>query len=231
MHRPPHSHQPSEAMFHMLSPVVVALALVIVGIELIFQLGDAGFGGIVGLRSGAVFRFGVHPELFRLMFDQGIWDIGIFLRLLSHLFIQHSLIDAIFNAVLLLSLGKFVGDILAPVRVLVLFLLSGAVAALAYVFIVGQNVWLISAHTGVYGLLGAYTFFLKILLEASGQQSRQAFTLIMALLGIQLFFQVFFGGAHMWVAMLAGFGAGFVMAPLVLPGGLGKLLLRMRRDD
>jgi membrane associated rhomboid family serine protease len=64
-------------------------------------------------------------------------------------------------------------------------------------------------------------------LAGSGSEYR-AFTMIGFLLAAQLIFGLFFGGGQEWIADLAGFVAGFAVTILVVPGGIGRLMHRLR---
>jgi hypothetical protein len=49
------------------------------------------------------------------------------------------------------------------------------------------------------------------------------------LLAAQLLFGLLFGGGQEWIADLAGFAAGFAATILVVPGGIGRLMDRLRQ--
>jgi len=137
---------------------------------------------------------------------------------------------AIFAAVLLLAMGKFVAERFAATSVLLIFFLSSIVAALAYsVFFESQGV-LIGAYPAIYGLIGAYTWTLLTAYEQAGENRLKAFQLIGLLVGIQLLFNAIGGGGGLeWVADLFGFVTGFCLSVMLSPGRLSELLRRFRQ--
>jgi membrane associated rhomboid family serine protease len=66
-------------------------------------------------------------------------------------------------------------------------------------------------------------------LRVLGKSQRRAFSLIGALMGIQLLFGVLFGGSYDWLADAAGFAAGFCLSFFVGPGGWRKIQELLRR--
>jgi rhomboid protease GluP len=130
--------------------------------------------------------------------------------------------------VILLALGKFVGEILGSVAVLVIFLVSGILAAAVYGAVLSDNLALIGAYPGVYGLIGGFTYVLWVRLGRRGENQIRAFRLIGLMLAVQLLFSLAFGSQPGWIADVAGFMAGLLVAPLVAPGGPAALLARLR---
>ena len=63
---------------------------------------------------------------------------------------------------------------------------------------------------------------------AMGENQLNAFRLIGVLLAIQFLFGLIFGGNSVWIAELAGFAIGFVMAPVLVPGGFMAAVARLR---
>jgi membrane associated rhomboid family serine protease len=70
---------------------------------------------------------------------------------------------------------------------------------------------------------------LWVRLAGTGTNRYRAFSLIGALLLIQLLFGVLFGGTWDWVADLAGFATGFLLSFVVSPGGFGRVLAMIRQ--
>jgi membrane associated rhomboid family serine protease len=88
---------------------------------------------------------------------------------------------------------------------------------------------LFGGYPPVYGLIGAFTFLMWVRLAAAGANRLRAFTLIGVLLAIQFVFGVLFGGGSEWIADIAGFAAGFALSFVVVPGGLARVLARLRQ--
>jgi membrane associated rhomboid family serine protease len=227
------AHPHNEAPFNPLPPVVVALALLVVGIEAAFGLGARGLLGgpeAVGWRLESIQRYAFSGEILRWMLDTGRVPPEHLLRFVSYPFVHASFTHALFAAVMLLALGKIVAETIGGAATLAIFVVSGIGGALAYAAVPGADTPLFGAFPPVYGLIGAFTYMLWVRLGQLGAQQVRAFTLIGVLLGIQLLFGLLFGGGSDWVADVAGFVAGFVLSIVLVPGGFARLLARLRRD-
>ena len=64
-----------------------------------------------------------------------------------------------------------------------------------------------------------------------GENQIRAFSLIGFLLFVQLVFGLLFGSNAEWVADIAGFGIGFALSIILVPGGWAKLVNRLRQRD
>lgn len=226
------SSNPDVSPVNPLPPVVVALALAIFVIEAAFNLGTRGLIGgpeAIGWRTAAIGAYTPSGLLFDRMLETGRFPPEHLLRFVSYPFIHVSFTHMIFAAVLLLALGKFVGEIFAGWAVLLVFFLSSIVGAVVYGVFVDSRVALIGAYPAVYGLIGAFTFLLWVNLAAHGANQYRAFTLIGFLLFIQLVFGVFFGGGPDWIADVTGFVTGFLVSFVVSPGGWSRVLDKLRR--
>lgn len=215
-----------------LPPVVVALALAIFLIESAFNLGARGLIGgpeAIGWRTMAIGSYTPSGLLFDRMVETGRYPAEHLLRFVTYPFIHVSFTHMIFAAVLLLALGKFVGEIFRWWAVLLVFFASAIVGAVVYGVFVDSRIALIGAYPAVYGLIGAFTFLLWVDLAAHGANQYRAFTLIGFLLFIQLVFGVFFGGGPDWIADVAGFGTGFLVSFVVSPGGWSRVVRKLRR--
>lgn len=209
--------------------IVWALALPVIAIEAVVQLrGSALGGGALDVRMQAVQHFAFAPDWLRDDLATGRFLERAY-RMVSYAFVNGSVTQTIFAVVMLLALGKMVGEIFRWWAVALVFLASAAMGAGVYAFAVpGNQVPLIGTFPAVYGLIGAFTFLLWVRLAQTGGSQARAFTLIGLLLGIQLVFGVLFGGNWEWVADLAGFGAGFLLSFVVSPGGWRRVVARLR---
>lgn len=222
----------NESPFNALPPVVVALTLAILGVELALQLGERGLAGgpdAVGWRLALIQRLSVIDALFDQMAAQNTWPPQHLLRLVGYPFVHANFTHALFVVVFVLALGKMVGEIFAAWAVLVVFFGASAIAALVYVFALDPQLPLFGGFPGAYGLIGAFTFLLWTQLAATGGPQARAFYLIGFLMGIQLIFGLLFGGGLDWVADLTGFVAGFLLSFVVSPGGWARVMAKLRR--
>jgi len=213
--------------------IVWVLALPVIAMELVLSLAERGLvGGAqgIGWRLQAVERFGLFPELLKYQWETGGSPMEELHRLVSYALVHGSFTHALFAVVMLLALGKWVGEVFRWWGVLVVVLGSAAVGALAYGFLVPDlRAPLIGAYPAVYGLIGAFTFMLFTNLALVGANKFRAFSLIGALLFVQLLFGVLFGAGWDWVADVAGFAAGFLLSFVVSPGGFRRVMDQIRQ--
>lgn len=213
-----------------LPPVVWALTLPMIALEIVLALGEAGVVGgpaAVGWRLEAITVAAFVPDLWREMLS--LWDFPPrhMARFLAYPFVHGSLTHAMFAIVIVLALGKFVGEILRWWAVLVVFFGAAIVGALAFGLVADRQP-LFGAYAPAYGLVGAFTYLMWLRLQGSGAEYR-AFTMIGFLMAAQMLFGLLFGGGLDWVADLAGFAAGFTLSILVSPGGIARLRARIRQ--
>ena len=214
-----------------LPPVVWVLFLALAGVEAAFALGERGLTGdptAVGWRLTAIRDYGFSGDVFDWMLAEGRWPFEHTKRFVTYLFVHGGLTATVFSAVMLLALGKLVGEVMGQLAVLLLFFVSAIFGAIVFGLLTSEA-WLIGAFPGVYGLIGGYTFLMWVRLGAEGAQQSQAFTFIAFLMGIQLFFSIFFQTGMDWIADLSGFVCGFALSLAVVPGAFSRFVARMRQ--
>lgn len=224
-------HPSDESPINPLPPVVVALALLIFGVELVLQAGARGFAGGpdgVGWRLEAIRGYAFFGQVLDWMIDTGRWPAEHIKRFVTYPFVHFSFTHALMVLVFLLALGKMVGEVFGTLAVLVVFFLSAIVGALAYGLVLDEALPLAGGYPAVYGLIGSYTFMLWIKLTGTGNTRMRAFTLIGFLMGIQLIFGLLFGANKDWLADIFGFGTGFLVSFLLVPGVWGRIRARLR---
>lgn len=223
------SHDPSPV--NPLPPAVWLLFLLIAVPEAAFTLGEAalvGGPGAVGWRLSAINDYGFSGQAFDYMLENGVLLSEHLLRFLTYPFLHGSATSFLFAAVILLAMGKMVGEVLGGMAVILIFVLSAVFGALVFALLTDQA-WLIGAYPGVFGLIGTFTFLYWQRMAATGGPQLQAFSLIGVLMGIQLLFGMFFAVGYSWVAELTGFVTGFGLTAFVVPGGMARLLMAVRR--
>lgn len=212
--------------------VVWALALPVIAMEVVVGLGARGLVGgaqAVGWRIDAQQRFAFVPDLLRDMIATGQYPLNGLARLVTYPLVHGDFTHAAFVVVMLLALGKMVGEVFRWWAVLMVFFGAAIVGAFAYATVPGAQAALIGGFPAVYGLIGAFTFLIWVNLAAVGANKFRAFTMIGFLLGIQLLFGLIFGGGWDWVADLAGFATGFLLSFVVSPGGWTRVRGMMRQ--
>ena len=229
-----HDHEPELiSPVNPLPPVVVALFLMVMGIEAIFSLASRGLiggAGGIGWRLEALQTYAFSGPIFDWMWNNNQWPTEHLIRFVSYMFVHGSFMHALFVCVMLLALGKMVGEVFTGFATLAVFIVSGIFGALAYAVLLDDQAPLIGGFPGVYGLIGAFTYLLWLRLGQMGAQQVQAFTLIGFLMGIQLIFGLLFGVQNDWLADVVGFITGFALSFIVSPGGFTRLREKMRRD-
>lgn len=215
-----------------LPAIVWVLALPIIAMEVVVGLGETGIlGGIdgAGWRLQALERFVFSPPLMEAMMARGEYPPQQVMRLVTYPFVHGSTTHALFVVVILLALGKMVGEVFRWWAVLVVFFGAALAGAFAYMLVPGNSAPLFGGYPATYGLIGGFTFLLWVNLAAVGANKYRAFSLIGFLLAIQLLFGLLFGGGYEWVADVSGFVAGFLLSFLVSPGGWGRVLDKIRQ--
>lgn len=227
------SSDPQHSAVNPLPPVVAALFLFIMGIEIAFFLGTRGLVGgpsAVGWRLSAVQTYAFSGDIFDWMWLNGRWPAEHMIRFVTYPFVHGSFTHALFVGVFVLAMGKMVAEVFGSLAMLAVFVLSGIGGALAYSVLLNDPAPLIGGFPSVYGLIGAFTYLLWRSLANVGANQARAFTLIAFLMGIQLVFGLIFGGSRDWVADLAGFATGFGLSFFVSPGGWARMRGKIRHD-
>jgi rhomboid protease GluP len=171
-------------------------------------------------------RFGFSGPLFDQILVRREADLGDLVRLVSYGAIHASAYHTLFAVVLLLALGKAVGERLAPAAMAAVLVAGTVAGALAYWAAVEGRVLLVGAYPAIYGLIGAFTW--DLWRRAEGPRGRLlAFRLVGVLIALQLALRLFVDTGEIWAAELGGFLAGFVLAAVLAPGG-GARLRRVR---
>lgn len=234
----PENETRPESPFNALPPLIIALTLVILGVEAVFQLAENGFiGGPTGLgwRLDAVTKYGFSPNVLDRVLVAGDYSFDMLIRFVTYPFINMALTQVAFCAALTLALGKFTAEYYGSVKVAVLYFLTATIGAIAYGLLVDGQYPLLGGFTPVYGLIGAYTYALWLRLGRAGESQILAFRLIGFLLLLQLVFGIVSGFLYAapppptWIAELSGFIAGFMLSVLLAPGGWSTFLGRMRQ--
>lgn len=225
------SYNPDPSPMNPLPPAVWLLFIAVALPELIFSAGEAGFIGgpaAVGWRLNSLNAFAFSGDAFDFMVRNARLLPEHLLRFVTYPFVFTSFTSCLFAGVLLLAMGKMVGDILGGWAVILMFVLSGIFGAVVFGLLTNQP-WLFGAYPSVYGLIGTYTFLYWQKQVMTGGPQGQAFMLIGVLMGVQLVFGALFQVGYSWVAELAGFVVGFALTAIVVPGGVTRVLAVLRR--
>lgn len=222
-----------EPAFNPLPPVVVALCLIVGGAEVMFTMGARGLIGgpeAIGWRAQAISDYAFAGAILDWMIETGRWPAEHLKRFVTYPFVHFTFTHAIFAVVMLLALGKIVGEAMGSLAMLAIFVASSICGALAYGLLTTSSQPLVGAFPPIYGLIGGFTYILWLRLGQMGEQQIRAFSLIGVLLGLQLVFGLLFGTGMDWIADIAGFVTGFTLSIVLVPGGWARLRETLRRD-
>ncbi|CTQ48958.1 rhomboid family intramembrane serine protease [Jannaschia donghaensis] len=224
----------NQSPFNTLPPVVVALAVVVIAIELLFQAGTAGFIGgreAVGWRLTALRDWAVIDSVWSWMWENRSFPLRQVVRVLTYPFLHGSMVHAAFVAVFVLALGNAVSPVYPNLRVLFIFFGAATGGALMYLILFDAASPLFGGYPAAYGLIGAFTYLTQRGLTRA--DPKKACLLIGFLLAIQPVFGLVatrgFGWLPDWTADLGGAATGYALAVLLFPGALAHLRQRLRQ--
>jgi membrane associated rhomboid family serine protease len=215
-----------------LPPMVTVIFLLIAGVEAVLSLAGAGIiGGPagVGWRVALMRDYGFSGQVADWMVQNGQWPLREVIRTVTYSFIHLDFTHGLFAMVLLLALGKLVAEAMGQLVFVAVFFVSAAAGAWLYVLLLNDPVLLVGAYPGTYGLIGGYSFVMWRSLAGTGTQQYRAFTLIAFLMGIQLFWGIFFEVGTQWLAELFGFFIGFALCFVLAPGEWRRIRDRVRQ--
>ena len=219
----------------MVNPIPTAILAIFFGITLVEAFLFFDYGGLNGKTGAAAERllliqnYGVPPGLANWMLGIGDLSTGNVFRFIAYPFVNLSILSAVLASVLLLALGKMVGEVFSTLSVVLIWTLSTILAGFFYSLSTTNGQTLVGSYPGVYGFVGAYTFVSWITLRlAKNKNQSQAFSLIVALMSVQLLFSFLFGTGQLWIADFAGFVTGFILSFFLSPGGIKGVLTVLR---
>lgn len=195
--------------FRPLPRSLVALAVVIAGIELVLELSDRGLLADPGLRSrvymvGAFWSGLLHGA--RPVFDLQPWTM-----FLTHAFLHGGFLHMAMNLAVLLGLGRFTADRYGDWTVLPSFLVSAAAGGLAFGLLTGDPTPMVGASGAVFGFIGIWTVWDWRRLVRAGASVRPVVTRVLALAAMNAIFFFGLSGMLAWQAHLGGFLAGVLL--------------------
>lgn len=229
----------NEAPINPLPAVTWALSLPMIAMEVVLNAGSSGVVGgptAIGWRSQAVQDFAFSPDYLREMLAMQQYPLDGLYRPFTFSFVHADVTQAVFVIVILLALGKFVGEMFRWWAVLLVFFASALAASLVYTAIPFTHAPLIGGYPAVYGLIGAFTYVNWMRASSEGSGQLRAFRLIGFLMGIRILFGVFslvaYGADQPtswdWTAEFTGFLTGFILSFAVSPGGWSRVLAKIR---
>lgn len=187
---------------------LVALVLVMAGLELVFQAAEIGLAGDGGLRYRVYAAGAFWASLFHGV--EPLFSLQPVTMFVSHAFLHGGLLHLAMNSAILLGLGRLVGERYGDGTILPLFLLSAIAGGVAFVLINASDVPMVGASGAVFGFLGVWTIWDWYRHRAHGVSPRPVVTRAVVLLLVNVLFFFGFGGSIAWEAHLGGYAAGLL---------------------
>ena len=197
---------------HSMPRSIAGLAIIMVGLELIFTAGSAGLLGgsdTAEWRKTAILDYGFFGPILEYQIANG----GLFaretMRLITFPLIHLSFTHMLISVVLLLALGKLVGEFLSDVAIVGIFFLSAALGAAAFGTLLGSDVPLVGSLTGLYGLLG--TLAAMTMSRPTSTLFKVATVVPAALVFVAVVSNLVFGSLAAWPADVAAYVVGIAL--------------------
>ena len=134
--------------------VILALAAVIAGLELLFSAGEAGLvGGSVGgyWRSSAINDFAFSEWLFREQLSGGILAAEWY-RFVSYAFLHSQFSSTAISTVFVLAFGNLLARTVPAIHVLAIFFAGVISGAVAFVVVLNAAYPLLGASPGYFAM-------------------------------------------------------------------------------
>lgn len=203
---------------------ILGLVAVMAGLELMFSAGSAGlFGGpdAERWRIFAIVDYGFLEQAAREQAGiRGFFsENGI--RIFAYPFIHYTFTDALISTVLLLAIGRLVGEFQTDAFLIAVFFLGSAAGAICYGLLPSADLPLVGSAPGLFGILGAFTCI--ALTRPQGPIFQLTIGIPIALFGVQLLGSFLFGMPPVWMADAGAYFAGAAFWVILFFGfrGLG----------
>ncbi|MDE0114168.1 MAG: rhomboid family intramembrane serine protease [Albidovulum sp.] len=225
-------HRTPEPVFGKVNPVVLALAVIVGGLELLFLAGEQGWlggGADIASRRYAIIDYAFWAENFKAAVASGEFDTGVLVTLVSYPLIHLSFTHALFSVAFILAIGNTISRIFGPTGLLLVFFIPGIAGALVYGMTSDSQFPLTGATPAVFGYVGALGAMLTLSFDrADSGRMTKLLTIPVFLLAVPTLFNIFLGETEIWKADLAGFAAGFISTVVSIPGGTSTLIRLLR---
>lgn len=221
------SRPPKQKAFNPVPPIVVVLAMAMLGIELVLQAGEHGLIGgprAEGWRLELMRHFGFHKAVFDHIVTGGDLEPKVIWPFLSYLFVSGDFLRTLISSVLVLAMGKLISDTFSSIAVVVLFLACGLIGAFTFgIFSAKDGFPLVGAFPVFYGFIGTYTWIRIFELYQKKENLLPAFYPIIMFAILRTAFALMYGVSNSWMADLAGLLTGFLLAYILAPDGKDRV--------
>ncbi|MEM7090745.1 MAG: rhomboid family intramembrane serine protease [Pseudomonadota bacterium] len=201
-------------------PIYVwVLAAIIAGIEILFQLADAGILPWPDLRWHGYLLLAFFDPLFEAWLNGEKVPMIAWTGTISHVFAHGGAIHMALNTAAFLALGGMVANVLGPARFAILFLATALGGVLTFAAITDFRGPMVGVSGVLFGLIGALKRWEWRYIQIAGAPATQFWRTIIVLIVINVLLGFYFtmGGGLAWEAHLGGFIAGFLVAGPLAP--------------
>ena len=219
-------YQDPEPVFGKINPVIVALAFVVGGLELLFLAGELGWlggSGAIASRRYAIVDYGFWPQEFRAMLSTETFDLGVLVSFVSYLLIHPSFTYSMISVAFILGVGKALSMFFGPILLSLIFFSSGIFGAIVYGLTSYSEFPLAGSSPAVFGYVGSFGAMVLYGYERRKPISRRLLAIPVFLIGIPTIFNILLIDNDIWKADLAGFATGFIFTGFYLPGGMIRI--------
>ncbi len=189
--------------------VLVAL---LVGIELLLQLGDNGYGGLS--RRWVV----MHGAFWNPLLNGAapLFDLQPATMFLTHALLHGGLLHVAMNATVILSIGKLVTDLSGPGRTILLFAVTAIAGGGAFALLGPPDpIPMVGASGAAFGFIAAWKRWEFDFLRANGRSIQPVVTFVGGLTALNVALHFGMDGMLAWEAHLGGAMAGWLIAPFL----------------
>lgn len=190
---------------------VWVLVGLLAAIEIILSAADSGLIGAPRWRSMAIFLGAFWPPILAEG-ASGLYPGQREAMFLTHAFLHANMLHMVMNAVILLSLGKAIGERAGALRTLLLFALSAVAGGLAFWLISISDGPMIGASGAAFGFFGLWNAWDFLRRRRRGASLRPVLGTIVGLVVVNVVLFVFLEGGLAWEAHLGGYLMGWLAA-------------------
>ena len=225
----------THALLNPISPVLLVIAGLAALLETIFQLTDAGViggDGALAWRLEAIQSYGFFDGVFEHFRANGLAAMArqpeLALSFITYPFLHWSIPDALIGVAIFLAFGRVVSLRFSIQATLTLFAAGIFAAALGYGIVSNSGQPLLGLFVPSCALIGGYCWTEYRFRLVQGVPVWPAFRILLFLAIFNLAAYLFLTPTDYWIGQLAAFIVGFGLSFIVAPGGVRRILARLR---
>ncbi|HAN80678.1 MAG TPA: hypothetical protein DCQ47_04415 [Gammaproteobacteria bacterium] len=190
------------------------LTALILGIECVAQLSDRGWFGDLDLRGlmvsyGAFWDFLFPPGVV----DQTLYPGQSYLMFVTHALLHAGTIHVLMNAAIFIALGKTLAFYYGLKLTLTTMLLGAVCSGMTFGLLETTAAPMVGASGVVFAFIGVWLQTSRAEAVRMGRRARSVSVVIISLIVLHIFMDVFMGGQIAWQAHLGGFVLGYFFIP------------------